>query len=60
MIKYGSIEYFGLLTFQDKLRDRGLDKLDLVNLDKLRCEIDIKVKAIELEAKINFENKKNI
>lgn len=46
MIKYGSIEYFTLEGLRDKLRDRHYDKLDLQYLDKLKMEIDLKIKAI--------------
>lgn len=46
MIKYGTVEYFELLNLQDKLKAWKWDKLDLLNLDKLRIEVDMKVKAI--------------
>jgi hypothetical protein len=58
MIKFGSIEYFRLLDFRDRLRNRGYDKLDLFNLDKLRNEIDIKIMRIELTAKEHEESKR--
>ncbi len=51
MIKYGSIEYFELLSFNDKLKSRHLDKLDLLNLDKLRYEVQIKIEAINEKEK---------
>ena len=50
-IKYGSTQYFGLLDFQDKINYRGYEKFDLVTLDKLRAEVEIKIKAINLEHK---------
>lgn len=46
-IKYGSIEYFELLSFQDKLKSKHLDKLDLVSLDRLRYEVENKLAAIK-------------
>lgn len=46
MIKFGSIEYFELLSFSDKLKNRHLDKLDLLCLDRLRTEVAIKIEAI--------------
>ena len=51
MIKFGSIEYFELLTFRDKLKSFRLNKLDLNYLDKLRMEVDLKIEEIHLEAK---------
>jgi len=45
-IKYGSIEYFMMLDFRDRLRYRNLDKLDLEYLDRLRGEIDSKIAVI--------------
>lgn len=48
-IKYGSIEYFALLNLQDRLKLWSYDKLNLVYLDKLRAEIDMKMKAINFE-----------
>lgn len=48
-IKFGSIEYFTLRTLQDKLRSRTYDQLGLINLDKLRDEIDNNVKVIDLK-----------
>ena len=51
MIKFGDIEYFSLLDLQDKLRARSYDKLDLIVLDKLRTEIEIKIQQIEYEHK---------
>lgn len=51
MIKSGSIQYFELLSLRDRLKSWHLDKLDLICLDKLRLEIDIKIEQIHLEAK---------
>lgn len=48
MIKYGDVLYFRLLDFRDKINYTGLDKLDLLMLDKLRSEVDINIRAIEL------------
>lgn len=48
-IKYGDIEYFTLEGLRDKLRAWKYDKLDLEYLDKLRMEIDIKIRAIHNE-----------
>lgn len=45
-IKFGSIEYFELLSLRDKLKSRHLDKLDLLSLDRLRNELSIKIEAI--------------
>lgn len=45
-IEFGSIEYFELLSFQDRLKGFGLNKLDLQYLDKLRMEVELKVQAI--------------
>jgi len=55
MIKYGDIEYFTLLDLQDNLQSRRYDKLDLSMLDKLRNEIDLKIRRIELEHTNNHE-----
>ena len=46
-IKIGSIEYFSLLGLQDKLRSSQYDKFDLITLDKLRYEVELKIKEIE-------------
>jgi hypothetical protein len=54
-IKYGDIEYFTLLDLRDKLKYFQYDKLDLVNLDKLRIEVAIKIEAIHLKSKDNGE-----
>lgn len=54
-IEFGSIEYFSLLSFHDKLMPSQYDSLDLVYLDKLRLEIEIKIAAINLQ----HEQKKN-
>jgi len=48
-IKFGSIEYFELESFQDKLKNRCLDKLDLISLDRLRTEVAMKLAAINEE-----------
>lgn len=45
-IKFGSIEYFELLSFSDKLKNKRLDKLDLLSLDRLRTEVSYKIEAI--------------
>lgn len=57
MIQYGSIEYFELLSFNDKLKSRHLDKLDLVNLDKLRFEVQVRIEAINEIAKQKYGRK---
>ena len=49
MIKFGDIEYFTLLDLRDKLKYQQYHKLDLVNLDRLRSEVEIKIEAIHLE-----------
>lgn len=51
MIKFGSIEYFTLLDLQSKLKYRAYDKLDLEQLNRLRYEVEVKIKSIELEAR---------
>lgn len=48
-IKYGSVEYFQLESLYDKLKWWGYDKYDLLFLDKLRMELQLKIKAIEHE-----------
>ncbi len=48
MIKFGSAQYFGLLEFRDQLNNRYNDRFDLVNLDKLRYEVNIKIEQINL------------
>jgi len=59
MIQFGSIEYFELLSFMDKLKNRHLDKLDLVSLDKLRFEVQLKIDQInEIENKRREQLKK--
>lgn len=45
-IKFGDIEYFQLLSLQDYLKARHLDRLDLLCIDKLRYEVGIKIAAI--------------
>ena len=54
MIKYGDIEYFSLLNLQDKLKAWSYTNLDLQYLDKLRMEIDIKIKAIHEEHNVRI------
>lgn len=49
MIKYGSMEYFRLLELKRDISGFGVDKLGLENIDKLRMEVDIKLKASENE-----------
>ncbi len=52
------MEYFTLLKLQSELRFFDFDKLDLINLDRLRDEIDIKIESINRqETKMN--NKTN-
>lgn len=46
MIKYGDIEYFALLELNDRLKDRMLNRLDLVNVDRLRNEVEMKILEI--------------
>jgi predicted nucleotidyltransferase len=48
-IKYGSIEYFTLLDLEDKLKSWKYNKLDLLTLDTLRAEVEMKIKAINYE-----------
>jgi len=48
-IKFGSIEYFELLSFQDKLKNRNLDKLDLLTLERLRSEVAMKIEVINYD-----------
>ena len=55
MIEFGDTEYFTLLRLRDELKYRQYDRLDLVSLDRLRNEIDTKIKQIELEY---YKNKK--
>ena len=50
-IDYGTVEYFTLLDLSDRLKAWKYDKLDLLNLDKLRLEVEQKIAAIQLEAK---------
>lgn len=47
MIKFASIQYFELLDLRTKLKSRALDKLDLINLDKLRNEVEMKIQQID-------------
>lgn len=58
MIKYGDIEYFALLELNDRLKDRMLNRLDLVNIDRLRNEVEIKIMAIHEAEKQRKENGK--
>ena len=63
MIQFGSIEYFELLSFHDKLKSYRLDKLDLLNLDRLRTEVAMKIEAInevEKERRINSPNNSSV
>lgn len=57
-IKFGSIEYFELLSFRDKLKSRHLDKLDLLSLDRLRNEVAVKIKVINQIEKTRLDNLK--
>lgn len=56
MIKYGDFEYFILLDLNDKLKARDYNKLDLITLDKLRYEVEIKI--AQIHAQYKQENKK--
>lgn len=56
-IKYGDIEYFELLSLQDKLKNRRLDLLGLLSLDRLRTEIAYKVEAIKEIEKERINNR---
>jgi len=47
-IEFGSVEYFELLSFQDRLKGYRLDNLDLHHLDLLRVEVARKIGAINL------------
>jgi len=47
-IQFGSIEYFELLSFEDKLKGYRLDNLGLNHLDLLRVEVARKIGAINL------------
>lgn len=58
MIKYGDIEYFALLELNDRLKDRMLNRLDLVNIDRLRNEVEMKIMAIHEAEKQRKENGK--
>jgi len=49
MIKYGSFEYFSLLELRKNINSLQLDKLGLDSLDKLRFEVDLKIKASEAD-----------
>ena len=56
-IKYGDVEYFELLELRDRLKYFRYDRLDLLSLDRLRSELDIKIQAIHEAGKI--ERNKN-
>lgn len=47
-IKFGSTEYFELIALQDQLKSRSFDKLGLINLERLRFEVDMGIKKIDL------------
>ena len=57
-IKFGDIEYYTLHELRDKLMYWGYNKLDLNYLDKLRTELDIAIKAIDLEYKMKIAKEK--
>lgn len=57
MIKYGDIEYFALLELNYRLKDRMLNRLDLVNIDRLRNEVELKIMAINKAYKKDFSDK---
>ncbi len=40
------MEHMALLDFSDKLKYRMLDRLDLINLDRLRNEVELKIMEI--------------
>ncbi len=46
MTYLASINFFTLLRLQRELRAWDYDKLDLINLDRLRDEIAIKIESI--------------
>lgn len=52
-IKFGDIKYYTLLNLRDKINSRSFRDVDLISLDKLKIELEIKIKAIETEAIIN-------
>lgn len=56
-IEYGSIEYFELLSLEQYLNGYRLDLLDLENLDRLRAEVERKIKAANMLH--NERNKKD-
>jgi predicted nucleotidyltransferase len=58
MIKFGDIEYFELLGLRDKLKNFNYDRLDLVSLDKLRNEIEIKIRQIDYTENEKRKNQK--
>lgn len=57
-IEFGSIEYFELLSFEDRLKGYRLDNLDLQYLDLLRAEVARKIGAINLHEKERIEREK--
>jgi len=59
MIKFGSFEYFVLLDLRDKLKYRDYDRLDLITIDKLRNEVEIKIAQIHLVEDKERNAKKN-
>ena len=40
------MEHMALLDFNDRLKYRMLDRLDLINLDRLRNEVEMKIMEI--------------
>jgi predicted nucleotidyltransferase len=58
-IKYGDIEYFTLVDLSDKLKNIHYNKLDLVNLDKLKLEIDMKIQKIHNDRNEYLKNRKS-
>jgi len=57
-IKFGDIEYFTLLDLESKLKRWDYNKLGLTTLDKLRHEVDVKIKAIHLQDQQRREEEK--
>lgn len=49
-IKFGDIKYYTMLNLRDKINSRSFNGLDLVNLEKLKIELELKIKSIETEA----------
>lgn len=56
-IKFGDVEYFELLELRDRLKYFRYDRLDLISLDRLRSELEIKIEAIHAADKL--ERNKN-